>query len=704
MFIRPSMIAVIATLTIASIGLAHTDDPKVLDKQPPYEGPGYRRGTEGSRGVGPRLDFPAENMHLRSWITIPEFPGTHNGANDCWGYVSGSGREYAIIGLSQGTAFVEVTDPGDPIIIGVIAGPTSIWRDIKVYQNYAYAVSEGGQGIQVIDMSAIDSGTVSFLGTVLTGGVFATHNVAINEDSGYLYRCGGSSNGLRIYDLTTNPASPTFVTSWTDRYVHDAQIVSYTEGPYAGREIAFCCGGFNGGWVDTGLIILDVTDKQNIMELSVATYGNAAYSHQGWLSPDRHYFYLDDEIDERDGLNPVTTTRIIDVSDLENPGLAGTFTSGSTSIDHNLYTLGNLIFEANYRSGIRVFDATDPVNPTQIAFFDTYPDNDAANFNGLWSNYPYFPSGTIIGSDLEKGLFVWRLGPEPLFAPVTAPAPHDRAKNRYVSFDVGLQPREVALQLELVELELGSCSGNGARCRLDHGDADCGLCSISGEPCRQPSDCNVVGGETCEPSGDTCVNDQFGSVGQSWWVGPPGENGISRLVSEPFRHFSDDWGSVVQVGDCEVVPHASFAVRAYDGTDFSDALIVKTAERPGTKYWADAVGPFGTFCDGDPSRSACDPDNNLCSPGALCLGAWQMPDGAINFDDIGAAVRLFQSPPGAVLPDVTWIDLHGDDAGPAATQPPNLVANFSDVQFMVLAFEGAPYPFADPALCPDVGP
>ncbi|HEY3243254.1 MAG TPA: choice-of-anchor B family protein, partial [Phycisphaerae bacterium] len=99
-----------------------------------------------------------------------------------------------------------------------------------------------------------------------------------------------------------------------------------------------------------------------------------------------------------------------DVLNLASPMLVNTFTSGATSIDHNLYTLGNLIFESNYRSGLRVFDASNPVGPVQIAWFDTYPEDDYANFNGLWSNYPYLPSGTILGGDIEKGLFVWRLG------------------------------------------------------------------------------------------------------------------------------------------------------------------------------------------------------------------------------------------------------------------------------------------------------
>jgi len=397
-------------LAIAITSLGHPNDPKRLDRIPPYDGPGYRAGEGGVAG-GPTISFPSSGVQLLSWITVPEFGAGNSSANVVWGYVSPSGREYALVGLSGGTGFVDVTNPSNPEIVDFVSGPASIWRDIKVYQHYAYAVSEGGSGIQVMDLAQIDQGDVALVGTVTTGGSSSTHTLALNEASGYLYRAGGSGNGLRIYSLA-NPALPVFVAEWQDRYVHEAQIYSYTSGKYAGREIAFCCGGFNGGGVQTGLSIVDVTDKDNIEVYTHYEYPGAAYSHQGWLSPDEKYFYLDDEFDEEDfGLT--STTHVIDVQDLHNPFQADTFTNGSTSIDHNLYIRDDgLIFEANYRSGLRVFDPTDdPFNPVQIGFFDTWPEDDNSNFNGLWSNYPFLPSGIVLGSDIEKGLFVWHVGP-----------------------------------------------------------------------------------------------------------------------------------------------------------------------------------------------------------------------------------------------------------------------------------------------------
>ncbi|CAM2007536.1 choice-of-anchor B family protein [Acanthopleuribacter pedis] len=397
----------VKTLTIllcsGFLVLAHQGDPKVRDEQPRYEGPGYQQGAFLGKN-GP--EFQSSGLVMHSWMTLAEL-GNQTRGNDCWGYTAPSGREYAIMGLRGGTAFVEITNPAQPALIEFIEGPSSSWRDVKTYSHYAYIVTEGGEGIQVVNLANVDQGEALLVNTVTTGGATATHNVAINEESGYLYRTGGSSNGLRIYDLA-NPAAPEYVGAWSDRYVHDAQIVTYTEGPYAGREIAFACAGFNGGSTQTGLSIVDVTDKQNIQVITHYQFSNPNYSHQGWLSEDRRYFYLNDELDEsRTG--STTTTRVIDVSDLENPFEASTFTTGLRAIDHNLYTHQGMIFQANYRSGLRVFETSDPLAPTEIAYFDTYPDNNNPNFNGLWSVYPYFPSGTIIGSDLEKGLFVWRL-------------------------------------------------------------------------------------------------------------------------------------------------------------------------------------------------------------------------------------------------------------------------------------------------------
>jgi choice-of-anchor B domain-containing protein len=393
-------------MVVLSPNLAAHDGAQFMSqRQAPFAGPLVLNHGNTVQEV-----FASSGITLLSWLPLSAF-GSHTSGGDSWGYVSPSGKEYAIICLSDGIAWIDVSDPGQPVIIQTLAAVSSLWRDVKIYEDFAYYVSEGGDGIQIVDMSQIDSGIITNVGSVNSGGTTASHNVAINEDSGFLYQLGGGSSpveGLRIYSLA-NKSNPVFVGEWNNRYVHDAQIVSYTSGPYAGKEIAFCYSESGSGGGSPGVDILDVTNKNNIQSLSQLSYSNSGYSHQGWLSPNKQFLYLNDEFDEQIfGTN--TSTRVINVTNLSFPFEVTTFSSGSTAIDHNLYTKGNLIYEANYRSGLRVFDATNPTSPVQTAFFDTYESDDIPAYNGLWNVYPLFDSDTIIGSDMEKGLFVWRLG------------------------------------------------------------------------------------------------------------------------------------------------------------------------------------------------------------------------------------------------------------------------------------------------------
>jgi choice-of-anchor B domain-containing protein len=388
----------------AMISSAHDEDwRKLVDSLTRFEGPMITAANMGD--LGPAGDFPADGLELYAWIPLNQMPGNHDQGNDCWGYVSPSGREYAIYGGANGYVFVEITDPGSPSIIGFVQGPNSTWHDVKIIGDHAYGVSEAGSGIQVMDLSNIDAGEVIHVGNVTNQGHSSTHNIASNPDSGYLYLCGGNvGNGGLVAVSLANPDAPVLAGGWTDAYVHDAQIVTYTEGKYAGKEIAFCCCG------TAGFRIVDVTDKDDMHTIGQIFYPGQGYGHQGWLSEDRTLFYLDDEFDEGDGIVQSTTTHVFDVTDLSNPDHIATFTNGSDAIDHNLYVRGNLIFEANYRSGLRVYDAgEDPLAPTEIAYFDTYPENDNTSYNGAWSTYPFFPSGTVIVSDREKGLFILNL-------------------------------------------------------------------------------------------------------------------------------------------------------------------------------------------------------------------------------------------------------------------------------------------------------
>jgi len=357
-------------------------------------------------------NFPAHNITFLSQVPVAAFGLGAADANDCWGYVTPQGKEIAILGLQTGTGFVDITDPANPQILAAYSGPSSLWRDVKVIGTIAYVVTEGGNHIQKFDLSNADNGSIGNLGYSSYSGVGSTHNIVANPDSGYIYRVGGANNmGLRAYGVGVNgapgsPTSPSQQSVQSDLYVHDAQVVNYTTGPYAGREIAFLCSGLGNGGSDTRLRIWDVTDKSNMFQMSDATHPVRRYIHQGWLSEDRKYFYINDELDE--GRLLVTTLHIYNVEDLDNPFYVKGWTNGNTARDHNLYVKGDYIYASNYRSGLRIHDISDPENPVEVAWMDTYPADDGLGYDGSWSNYPFFPSGNVIISDIQQGLIVVR--------------------------------------------------------------------------------------------------------------------------------------------------------------------------------------------------------------------------------------------------------------------------------------------------------
>ncbi len=285
-------------------------------QQPPGAG---RSARVDSRSVDPV--FASQGAVMLSSMSSTDMIGVPTNTSDIWGYTSPSGREFAIIGLQTGTVFVEITDPANPRVVGVIGGATSDWRDMAVYQSYAYSINESGDGIQVIDLSRIEDGTVSLLRTVTDAGLFHAHNIFVNEDSGYAYVLGSNiaRGGLLAVDLS-DPANPRLERSnWEVAYVHDAYVTTYKKGRNKGREIAFA---FTGR---LGLHIIDVTDKTNPTTLAHLKYENATYGHSGSLSANGRFLYVNDELDER--TNPKVdrmTTYVVRVGDLERPVLTDT--------------------------------------------------------------------------------------------------------------------------------------------------------------------------------------------------------------------------------------------------------------------------------------------------------------------------------------------------------------------------------------------
>lgn len=356
--------------------------------------------------------FPCNQIDLYANLTITQLGGTASTeGNDIWGWTDPlDNKEYAIIGLTSHTAFVDITNPTAPVYLGKLATATtnSIWRDIKVYNNHAFIVSEASNhGMQVFDLTRlrnVPSPPQTFTQDAYYTGFGRCHNIVINEDTGFAYAVGTStfSGGPHFVNIQ-NPTNPVAAGGYSaEGYTHDAQVVIYN-GPdtaHIGKEIFF-------GANETQVVVVDVTNKTTPILLSTFTYTNADYVHQGWLTDDQKYFILGDETDESTyGFN--TKSVIIDMTDLDNPVLKTNYFGPTNAIDHNGYVDGNDFYLANYRAGLRIVDISDIDNGNlnEVAFFDTFPTSNTANYNGAWSVYPYFASGSIIVSDIERGLFV----------------------------------------------------------------------------------------------------------------------------------------------------------------------------------------------------------------------------------------------------------------------------------------------------------
>ena len=363
--------------------------------------------------------FPCHNVDLASFLPLKDIGG--GTVNDLWGWTDSlTGKEYAIVGRSSGTSFVDLSNPEQPIYLGNL--PThsvdSVWRGIKVYANHAFIVSEAdNHGMQVFDLTRlrnVGSPPVTFTEDAHYNGFRRAHTLAINEATGFAYAAGSRDTcqgGLHMMDIR-NPRQPVFAGCVNqDGYTHETQCVAY-HGPdtaYQGHEICFSAN-------EDTLTIVDVSSKSGPVQLSRTTYTGVGYTHQGWLTEDHKHFLLDDELDEqRSGVN--STTYIWNVADLDAPSVTGVYRGQSTAIDHNLYIRGNRAYQSNYRSGLRVLDISNigAASLNELAFFDVYPVDDAPLFNGAWSNYPFFASGIIIVGGIEQGLFV--------LSPIQTPSP-----------------------------------------------------------------------------------------------------------------------------------------------------------------------------------------------------------------------------------------------------------------------------------------
>ncbi len=371
-------------------------------------------------------NYPCRNMDMLKFMTLEACGCDPAGnSNDVWGWVSPTtGKEYAILGCSNVASFIDVTDPVNPQLIGTLPAHTvsSLWRDVEAHENWLYVVSEAdGHGMQVFDLTQLDGVTappVVFQESAYYGGFGHCHTVNVDQASGYVYAYGTNTftGGLHIVDVS-DPLNPVLAGGYDGSgYTHDGFAWTY-DGPdpdHQGQEIVIGCNG-RGNSDDDKLVFVDVTVKTDCQLIGSYDFGGAAqpgYFHQGWVTKNKKYFLMDDELDEMalgNNQQPYgTRTHIFNITDLDHVTYEGFYESTSQAIDHDLYVLDQFVYESNYRSGVRVIDAIHVADGqlSEVGFFDVYPDNDLTQYSGTWGNYPYLPSGILLATSMYDGMFI----------------------------------------------------------------------------------------------------------------------------------------------------------------------------------------------------------------------------------------------------------------------------------------------------------
>lgn len=323
-----------------------------------------------------------------------------NRYNEVWGYVK-EGREYAIIGTTKGTHIFDVTNPSSAqqvaLVPGVVQGTEIVHRDYHDFGGYLYMVCDEGQNkLQIADLSFLpDSAPLVYESDTLFS---RSHNIFIDPGNSKLYVCGAPYN-LMVFSLA-NPLAPQLLVNCSQDVPFWDNNIGYIHDIYVRNDTAYCNAG------NAGLFIVDFTNTSNPQLVgSMDTYPQQGYNHSGWLHPTEPTYVL---ADENHGLD----LKLIDVADFNNLQVLSTINSGindSLSIPHNPIIHGDRLFVAYYHDGIYMYDIAQPSSPTVIGFYDTSTELNATNYRGAWGVYPFLPSGNLIVSDMQNGLYIFQV-------------------------------------------------------------------------------------------------------------------------------------------------------------------------------------------------------------------------------------------------------------------------------------------------------
>lgn len=379
---------------------------------------------------GEASGYQCAKLDLLAHVPLSSLGNNNSRGNDIWGHFDlNDGREYALVGLTNGVSVVEVTDPLNPRVVSFISSQQTIWRDLKTYQyydnnrrrwmSYAYVTADAASvGTMILDLNQLPTRVTQVSSensdtsahNIYISNVDYSTGVALTNKTAYMHIAGSDKRGgaFNTYSLA-NPTKPTAVyknaANSRSLYSHDVSSLWIND-----ERRTQCVDEANDcdvllDYNESEILLWDKTNNASPTNLSSTNYPYVSYVHSGWWTEDRQFISVHDELDEqRYALN--TRVRFFSINNLRAPELAGEYIGPTTAIDHNGYTRGNRYYISNYERGLVVLDITDPRNPVEAGFFDTYPLNNSAAFNGAWGTYPFLPSGNILVGDINSGLYI----------------------------------------------------------------------------------------------------------------------------------------------------------------------------------------------------------------------------------------------------------------------------------------------------------
>ena len=334
--------------------------------------------------------------------------------NSVWGWADAAGKEYAMLGSLGKVHFFDVTDPKNIVLLSEFtASSSTIWREFKMYKDRAYAVCDGcSEGLMIFNVSDPQNITRSYYSNALFS---RSHTVTCDTTSGRLYMNGTNiaGSGIAVFDIKADPDSPVQI-ALTDLTL-GANQGGYVHDSYVRNDTIYASHGYG------GLVVWDF--KNAAAPVALASINTGGYNHASWLTDDGQTMVYAEEVPAGQPLRAISFENLANNEIILKKSFKFPLNAprDSANVYHNVYIKDNLCYVASYQDGLQVFDIKDAADPRQVAWFDsspldtvykfTTPNGGKTVYAGAWGAYPWLPSGTILVSDMQNGLFTVRLQP-----------------------------------------------------------------------------------------------------------------------------------------------------------------------------------------------------------------------------------------------------------------------------------------------------